>query len=255
VPHPRPFRTGAQRLARSRFARLQVREIVDFARLGSTTPDHTDDEESLMKLYGFGPTRSLRAEWALQELGIPYEFVPVDLQALDHQTPEFLALNPAGRVPVLVDGTLVVPESAAIVLYLADKHPERGLMPVSIEERAQAYRWILFGMTEIEQPLWRIARHTFLYPEQQRLPADIALARSDFTTMAKVLDDHMASRPFVVGQQFSAADCVLAYLMDWAHEEKLLGTSHNLLRYLEEMYARPAAPPRIAEAMARLESA
>ena len=77
-----------------------------------------------MKLYGFGPTRSLRALWSLRELGTDFEFVPVNLVAGEHRHPEFLALNPAGKVPVLVDGDTVIPESAAIILYLAEKYPE-----------------------------------------------------------------------------------------------------------------------------------
>ena len=116
----------------------------------------------MMKLYGFGPTRSLRALWGLKELGLEFEFIPVNLQAGEHRRPEFLALNPAGKVPVLVDGDLVLTESAAIVLYLAEKHPEKELMPTRLEQRAQVYRWVMFAMTELEQPLWRMAKHRFV---------------------------------------------------------------------------------------------
>jgi len=82
-----------------------------------------------MKLYGFGPTRSLRALWSLRELGVDFDFERVNLLAGDHQRPEFLRLNPAGKVPVLVDGDLVISESAAIVLYLAEKYPENETTP------------------------------------------------------------------------------------------------------------------------------
>ena len=75
----------------------------------------------MMKLYGFGPTRSLRALWGLKELDAEFEFVPINLLAGDHRRPDFLRLNPAGKVPVLVDGDLVLTESAAIVMYLAGK--------------------------------------------------------------------------------------------------------------------------------------
>ncbi|TFH86018.1 glutathione S-transferase family protein [Billgrantia azerbaijanica] len=201
-----------------------------------------------MKLYGFGPTRSLRALWALGELDADFEFVPVNLLEGGHRHPEFLRLNPAGKVPVLVDGDLVLTESAAIVLYLAEKYPDKGLLPSDTKERAQAYRWVMFAVTELEQPLWRIVRHTMLYPEEQRLPADIELARQDFVDMASVLDRHMEGREFIVGRSITVADCVTAYLMDWANEEDLLGNHPRLRAYLERMYARPSAPPRIAEA-------
>ncbi len=208
-----------------------------------------------MKLYGFGPTRTLRALWGLKELGVEFDYVHIDLLGGEAQTPEFLALNPAGKLPVLVDGARVLPESAAIVLYLAEKYPEKSLLPADIDERAQVYRWIMFAMTELEQPLWRITKHSFLYPEERRLPQDIVLASEEFTGMAQVLERHMAGRSFIVGERFGAADCVTAYLMDWANEQKLLAGLPNLQAYLERMYQRPAAPPRIAEAFASVQAA
>lgn len=208
-----------------------------------------------MQLYGLGPTRSLRAEWALRELGVDFDFIPVDLLAGEGQTPAFLRLNPAGKLPVLVDGDLVLTESAAIVLYLAEKYPEQGLLPPGLQARAQVYKWILFAVTELEQPLWRITKHTVLYPEEQRLPADIDLAREEFRQMAVILDRHMQGRSFLVGDTFSAADCVVAYLMDWANEDGLLGDFPQLRGYLGRMYARPSAPMRIAQAFARLQAA
>jgi glutathione S-transferase len=209
----------------------------------------------MMKLYGFGPTRSLRAQWGLKELGLEFEFIPVNLQAGEHRRPEFLALNPAGKVPVLVDGDLVLTESAAIVLYLAEKYPEKGLMPTGLQQRAQVYRWVLFAMTELEQPLWRIAKHTFLLPENKRLPQDVDLASEDFRAMASVLERHMQGRQFIVGDGVTVADCVTAYLMDWANEEHLLDGFPNLKAYLQRMYTRSSAPQRIAEAFASIRAA
>lgn len=206
----------------------------------------------MMKLYGMGPTRSLRARWALQELDAEFEFVPVNLLAGEHRHPDFLRLNPAGKLPVLVDGDQVITESAAIVMYLADKYADKGLMPANLQDRAQAYRWSLFAVTELEQPLWRIARHSFVYPEARRLPADIPLAREEFREMAAVLEQHMAGREFIVGDRISIADCVTAYVLDWGNENGLVADLPNLNAYLERMYARPKAPQRIAAAMAGL---
>ena len=208
-----------------------------------------------MKLYGFGPTRSLRALWGLKELDLEFEFIPINLQAGEHRRPEFLALNPAGKVPVLVDGDLVLPESAAIVLYVAEKYPEKGLMPTRLEQRAQVYRWVLFAVTELEQPLWRMAKHRFIYPEAKRLPQDIDLARGDFTAMAAVLERHMQGRQYIVGDRTTVADCVTAYLMDWANEHHLLDGFPNLKGYLQRMYQRSTAPQRIAEALESVRAA
>lgn len=208
-----------------------------------------------MKLYGFGPTRSLRALWGLKELGADFEFEVVNLPAGEHGRPDFVRLNPAGKVPVLVDGDRVIPESAAIVLYLAEKYPQMQLLPADLGVRAQVYRWIMFAMTELEQPLWRITRHTALLPQEKRLPQDIVLAREDFARMASVLEQHMAGRRFIVGDGITAADCVTAYLMDWANEQGLLEGKPNLQAYLARMYDRSTAPPRIAEAAASLRAA
>jgi glutathione S-transferase len=208
-----------------------------------------------MKLYGFGPTRSLRALWGLKELDVDFEYVSVNLAAGEHRHPDFLRLNPAGKVPVLVDGDLVLTESAAIVLYLAEKYRDKGLIPVDLKKRAEAYRWLMFAVTELEQPLWRITRHTFVYPEARRLPDDIVIAREEFAAMAAILDRHLEGRQFIVGDGITIADCVTAYLIDWANEQHMIGDFRQLSAYLERMYARPKAPQRIAKAFADVRAA
>lgn len=203
-----------------------------------------------MRLYEFGPTRALRVRWTLQELGVEFEAVTVNLRAGEHLTPEFLRLNPAAKLPVFVDGDQVLTESAAIVLYLAEKYPQGNLLPTDLIERAQAYRWLLFTVTELEQPLWRMARHEFLYPEEKRSLQDIQLAREDFRPMAEVVDRHMRGRTTVVGNSVSVVDFVLAYTLDWANLVGLLGDFPGLVQYMENMYRRPKAVMRIAAASA-----
>jgi glutathione S-transferase len=168
----------------------------------------------------------------------------------EHRSPAFLKIKPAGKLPVLVDGNLVLTESIAIVLYLAERYRDEGLIPTDLPQRAQLMRWLLFTTTELEQPLWRIARHTTLYPESKRLPGELALAREDFAEMAKVLEEHMSGRKFVVGNTVTVGDFVLAYTLDWAKTAKLLNGLPRLEAYMEEMYARPRAPMRIKEAFA-----
>jgi glutathione S-transferase len=206
-----------------------------------------------MKLYEFGPTRSIRARGTLQELDVPFESIPVNLMTGGHHSPAFLKVNPAGKIPVLVDSDMILTESVAITVYLAEKYPDKKLIPTDLQERAQFYRWLLFTATELEQPLWRISRHTQLYPEEKRLPGEIALARDDFAAMAKVMEDRMKDREFVVGETVTVADFVLAYTLDWAKTAKLLDGFPRLDAYMERMYARPRAPLRILEAFARLQ--
>lgn len=205
-----------------------------------------------MRLYEFAPTRSIRVRWLLQALGVDFEAVTVNLAAGEHRRPEFLKLNPAGKVPVLVDDDFVLTESVAIALYLAEKYPHKGLVPTDLKQKAQVNRWLLFTVTELEQPLWRIARHTALYPEHLRLAAEVSLARQDFTDMAAVMEEYMEGRKFIVGDTLTIADIVGAYTLDWANEIQLLDDFPQLREYMERMYARSNAPLRIAEAIASI---
>jgi len=202
-----------------------------------------------MKLYEFGPTRSIRVRWTLQELGVDFESITLNLPAGEHRSAEFLKLNPAGKIPVLVDGDLVLTESVAIVRYLAEKYPDRGLLPTTLRDRAEVDRWLLFTATELEQPLWRISRHSSLYPVNERIPAEVPLASRDFKEMAAIAEHHLQHTQFVVGDRVTVADFVLAYTLDWANEIHLLGDCPNLRGYIERMYSRPRAAPRISAAM------
>lgn len=209
----------------------------------------------MIKLYGFGPTRSIRPLWTLRELGVPFDFVEVNMFKGEHMKPPFLAINPAGKVPALVDGDLVLNESVAIVVYLADKYPEKKLLPVDLHARAKALSWMLFTATELEQPLWRISKNMNLYPEDKRQPSDVAMARADFAPMAAILEKHMTGREFIVGDHVTVADFVAAYTLDWANEAKLLEELPTLRSYMEKMYERPHAPPRIVKAFAAVRAA
>ena len=197
----------------------------------------------MLKLYGTPPTRALRVVWLLNELGLEHELHPVDLMQDEHHQQDFLSLNPAAKVPVLVDGNLVLTESAAIQLYLAEKYPQAGFIPETLEDRAQMHRWMFFLVTEVEQPLWRIARHTFVYPDEKRIPQDVELARQECLEMIEVLERHMSEREFMVGDRLSVADFNAAYTLDWANTDEMLASAPRLRDYLKAMYARPTAPP------------
>ena len=198
-----------------------------------------------MILYEFNLSRATRVRWLLQELGAEFDAVRVDLVVGEQKGAEFLSINPAGKLPVLVDGDTVLTESAAIVLYLAEKDEQRRFLPADRAQRAQVYRWLFFAVTELEQPLLRMHRHTRLYAAERRLPAEIDLAREDFAAMVRVLETHMRDRPFVAGADVSVADFVLAWTLDWASTSALLEHSPNLQAYLERMYRRAAAPSRM----------
>jgi glutathione S-transferase len=238
--------TGSRRLRREQPARVELSK--------SRRLERRRREEVSMKLYEFPPTRSIRPRWMLQELEVPFESVWVDLPKGEHRSADFLKLNPAGKVPVLVDGDVVLNESVAIVLYLAAKYAEKGFLPGDRKSRAEMDRWLLFTVTELEQPLWRIAKHTALLLPARRIPDDVALARQDFEDMAPVLEHHLEHHEFVAGDRVTAADFVVAYTLDWANENGLLGGFPASTAYMERMYRRPKAALRIREAFKQIQA-
>ena len=115
-------------------------------------------------------TSATRIHWALEELGVPYEKVKLDLTAGDQKKPEFLALNPNGKVPVVVDDGMVIFESLAILLYLGERYGvEKDLFPAAIMERAEAFKWMAWGTASLGETGGRFMRNT-----TDRIPADNA---------------------------------------------------------------------------------
>ena len=177
----------------------------------------------MLKLYGFPQTRSDRVAWILQELDLEYEFIKVDLMKGEHRSPEFLAVNPNGKVPALVDGDVVLYESAAICIYLAEKHPEKGLLPTDLVERAELLQWLFFCFTELEAPLWTRQKHTFVFPEKWRVPEIFPSCEWEFQRRLKTVETVLADgREYLVGSKFTVADLILTGIIGWAKSLKLV---------------------------------
>ena len=195
---------------------------------------------SALRLYGCPNTRSLRAAWALEEAGAEYEYVPVDLFKGAGRMPQFRALNPAGKIPVLVDGDFTLTESAAIVAYVGEKFPASGLMPVDPVARTECLRWMFFATTELEQPLWTIAKHRFALPKDKRVAGIEDTARWEFGQVENLLDTALGQRDFIGGNGLTAADILLAHTLAWARSARIALQSATLAGYFERLYARPA---------------
>jgi len=193
-----------------------------------------------MKLYGYRNGRTLRAAWALEEVGAEYEYVEVDLKRGEGQKPWFLAINPAGKVPVLIDGEQVITESAAICLHLAEKFPASRLLPAAgSPERTECFRWISFILTELEAPLWTIAKHRFALPEERRVPAAIDSATWEFGVAVRVLEGGLNRRLFLAGDALTVADILAGHTLSWAKSARFELAS-DLERYLASLWDRNA---------------
>ena len=195
-----------------------------------------------MKLYGYRNGRTLRALWALEEAGAHYEYVEVDVMRGAGRDPWFLEINPGGKVPVLDDDGRIITESAAICIHIADKYPKSELMPpTGTPERTECYKWISFVLTELDAPLWTIAKHRFGLPRERRVPAVIETASWEFRTMVKLMATALETRPYLTGSSFTVADILGAHILLWAKSARLSFGSDTLEAYLEKLLAREAA--------------
>lgn len=194
-----------------------------------------------MKLYGYRNGRTLRALWALEEVGAVYEYVEIDVLRGQGRDPAFLKINPGGKVPVLDDDGTIITESAAICLHLAEKHPKaRLLAPPGTIQRTECYKWISFILTELDAPLWTIAKHRFGLPRERRVPAVIETAAWEFRNAAKLLASGLGDHPYLVAQSFTVADIIAAHTLLWAQSARLALGSDNLETYLQSLSGRGA---------------
>jgi glutathione S-transferase len=185
------------------------------------------------RVYYMPRTRSSRVLWLLEEAGAPYELT--ELPGAQRRSAEHLARHPLGRVPALeLDGGVTMFESAAICLQLADLHPHAGLIaPLGSVERALVYQWVLFGMTELEGPLFRWIRGrgegATDSPEGDR-----------FMQAAAALESALGDHDWLLGGQFTVADVICASVLTGAQARGLLAEWPRLQAYVERGEARPA---------------
>ncbi len=200
-------------------------------------------------LYHSAKTRSVRPRWLLEEIGAPYHLVRMSLEAGDQKKPEYLEINPNGTVPAYVDGDAKLFESAAICQYLADRHPEKRLAPpVGTPARGYYYQWIHFAMSGLEPPLLTIFLHTVMKPEAERIPQLVPPAREQLTGALGVLEKSLAGRAFLVGDDLTAADVMVASTLAWAQMLGLLGAgTPTTAAYLGRLMGRPAFQRAMAD--------
>jgi glutathione S-transferase len=193
----------------------------------------------MLKLYYIPKTRSSRARWMLEELGVPYELVRMTFQ--DAKSPEYRRIHPLGAVPALQDGETTVFESAAIIAYLADKFAERRFAPPSSSpQRGAYYQWIIYAMATLEPCVIAFVAHTTKRPEADRLPIVAQESRAEFIRAARPVEELLRNRPFLLGESITAADLVLGSVMNWAAVCKLIDDLPQLQGYVERLRARPA---------------
>ena len=194
-----------------------------------------------MKLYHSPRSRSVRARWLLEELGVPYELVTLDFANGEHKQPRYLHIHPHGAVPALDDGEVTIFESAAICMHLADKFPDKHLAPpLRTPARALYYQWMVYSMATLEPPVVQVFMHTVMLPEAQRSAAAAAEGLQKFGEVAGVLKQALAKQPYMLGAQFSAADVMIGSTLGWGSFMGLLNNHPELEAYVKRLTERPA---------------
>jgi glutathione S-transferase len=178
-------------------------------------------------------SRGQIVRWMLEEVGAPYEQVLLDY-GTTMKAPEYLAINPMGKVPAIKHGDRVVTECAAICAYLAEAFPESGLAPAA-DERADYYRWLFFAAGPVEQALSNHALKWEPTAEQQRM-----VGYGSFDTVVDALERLVTGRQFIAGDRFSAADLYVGSHIDWGMQFGTLAKRDAFEAYVAPFRQRPA---------------
>jgi glutathione S-transferase len=193
----------------------------------------------MTKLHGTSRSRSARSLWALEELGVSYEHLP--MPTTEAKSPAHLKLNPNGHVPVLEDDGVVVWESMAINLYLADKYGKNSLWPSDAAGRAGAYKWSIWAMTEVEPQLLTILRNRVMNPPDQRDEKAAQAAVDALKAPMNALEESLKGKEYLLGKNFTIADLNVAAVMSWIPMMKLdLSSTPNAAAWLQKCLGRDA---------------
>lgn len=184
-------------------------------------------------IVGSNKTRSARVLWLLEELGQPYTHLPAG-----PQSDQAFAHNPAGKVPVLIEGDSAITDSTAILTYLADKHGT-FTAPAGSLARARQDSMTQFLLDELDACLWTAARHSFVLPEPMRLPAIKDSLKWEYARSLQRLADRMAG-PFLMGDEMTVPDIIATHCLGWGMAARFGAPEGALAEYLARMRARPA---------------
>jgi len=195
-----------------------------------------------LKIYGIVRSRAFRTLWIAEELGVPYEQIQTDFSdgPMSCRAPGFTAINPNAQIPVIDDDGFKLWESLAIDLYLAKKHSDKGLYPKSLQDEAKCWQWALWAATSVEGPIGIWGQHTIMFPPEKRDSKQAAAALEKLVGPFKVLDRHLKSSAYLVGNSFSVADLNLAGVLSRALAMDCAATP-GVGEWLRRCLERPAA--------------
>ncbi len=198
-----------------------------------------------LRIYGIARTRAFRALWMAEEIGLDYEHLPVEIGDAGARAPEFLAINPNGRLPVVVDDSFVLFESLAITLYLAKKHSNGKLYPGTLEAEARAWQWSFWAVAEVDRGVNIWSLHAVRLPAAERDAAKRDEALKVLAAPFRVLDAAVAKQRYLLGHEFTVTDLNVAAVISRAVDMDLSAVP-NLKAWLMRCLERPAARKALA---------
>jgi glutathione S-transferase len=198
-----------------------------------------------MRIYGIARTRAFRALWMAKELALSYEHVPIEIGEAGARKPEYLALNPNGRLPAIDDHGFVLWESLAITLYLAKKHSLGHLYPAALEGEAKAWQWSLWAVQEVDRGVNIWSLHAVRLPPPERDAARLAEALKVLEAPFRVLDGALAGTRYLLGDDFTVADLNVASVISRAIDMDL-SSKPRLAAWLRDCLGSPAAQEALA---------
>lgn len=200
---------------------------------------------SKLQIYGIARTRAFRPLWVAMELGLDFEHLPIEIGDAGARTPEFLKLNPNGRLPVIIDDGFALSESLAITLYLAKKHSYGKLYPATLQDEARTWQWTMWALSEVDRGVNIWSLHAVRLPPEER---DAAKREEALKVVAKpfaILDAAVAQQPYLIGDDFTIADLNVAAVISRAIEMDLSAVPH-LKAWLARCLERPGARKALA---------
>jgi len=205
----------------------------------------TERSPDRLRIYGIARTRAFRALWMAAELGLDYQHLPIEIGEAGARAPEFLTLNPNGRLPFIVDDGFVLFESLAITLYLAKKHSYGRLYPATLEGEAKAWQWSFWAISEVDRGVNIWSLHAVRLPPAERDAQKRDEALRVLAAPFRVLDAAVAKQAYLLGDDFTVADLNVAAVISRAVDMDLAAVP-NLKTWLVRCLDRPAARTALA---------
>ncbi|MGK0289164.1 MAG: glutathione S-transferase [bacterium] len=194
----------------------------------------------MIKIYGSALSSAGRCYITLEEAGVEYEQVPLDMKKKEHKSKEFLALNPSGKVPCLIDGEHTFFESMAISHYIADKY-KPSLLGNTVEDRGYVQQWSYWSMLELQEPLIKAFIQLIFVPEDKRDTSVVEAALEKAKPLHEIIDRHLEGKSFFVGEELTVADINVASIINLNLAIKNdLSAFLNLSKWFKEVNQRPS---------------